>query len=73
MTQTFSKSRAQAEAAFAKAQSPFFSRSQGLEENEAIAHARDEKTARLRAAREAKESKDQATATAGMLAKRAKP
>ncbi len=43
MTQTFSKSRAKAEIAFSSVQSQFFSRSQGLEEQNAVVQARDER------------------------------
>lgn len=70
MAEIFSKSRARAEIAFGHAQSQFFARNQGLEEHDAIAQARDEKTARLREARKAKEAGDVAAATAGMIAKR---
>ncbi len=56
MTQTFSKSRAKAEIAFSSVQSQFFSRSQGLEEQNAVVQARDEKTARLREARHASQA-----------------
>ncbi|MDR6759713.1 hypothetical protein J2Y48_005031 [Mycoplana sp. BE70] len=67
-----SKSRQQAEVAFANAQSQFFGRSSAAEELDSLAQAREEKTLRLREARLAKESKDHEAAAASLLAKRAK-
>ena len=55
MTQQYSKSRQQAEIAFAKAQSQFLARAQPVEEFDLIVQARDAKTLRLRKARLAKE------------------
>jgi len=71
MTQKLTKSRQQAEIAFGHAQSQFFARSTGVAEHDAIIHARDAKTLRLREARKAKELADRASATAAFLAKRA--
>lgn len=51
-----SKSRERAEAAFGKVQSEFTSRSRVLDEHDAVVQARDEKTARLRELRLAKEA-----------------
>lgn len=72
MSQTHSKSRQQAEIAFANAQSQFFGRNRATEELESLVQAREAKTLRLREARLAKESKDREAATASLLAKRAK-
>jgi phage terminase Nu1 subunit (DNA packaging protein) len=58
MTQTPSKSRQQAEMAFARAQSQFLSRERASEEAESDARLRAEKTSRLREARLAKERAD---------------
>jgi hypothetical protein len=69
MTQAFSKSRERAEAAFARTQTQFFSRSAAVDEMDSIVAAREEKTLRLRAARLAKEVQDTATATAALAAK----
>ena len=70
MTQTHSRSRQQAEIAFAKAQSPFFARDRAVEELDSIIQAREEKTLRLRKARLAKELGDRARVTAALLSKR---
>jgi hypothetical protein len=72
MTQTLSKSRERAETAFARTQTQFFARGEAVAEMDAIVSARESKTARLREARLAKEEHDRATATATMIAKRAK-
>lgn len=61
MTQTYSKSRQQAEIAFGNAQSQFFARNQAAEEIDAAEQALREKTARLRAARLAREAKTDAS------------
>ena len=66
------KSRQQAEIAFGNVQAQFFARSSAVEELDSLARSREEKTLRLREARLAKESQDRATATASLLAKRAK-
>lgn len=58
MSEQHSKSRHQAELAFGKAQSQFFARRQAFEELDAATAARNEKTARLREARLAKEAED---------------
>ena len=58
MTQTHSRSRQQAEIAFTKAQSQFLARTRAVEELDTIVQAREEKTARLKKARLAKESED---------------
>ena len=63
MTQTFSRPRQQAEIAFAQAQSTFRARARALDELDAIAEARREKTLGLRNSRLAKEQKDRAEAT----------
>lgn len=72
MTQTHSRSRQQAEIAFSHIQSQFSARNSAVEELNSLAQARDEKTRRLREARLAKELKDRETATAALLAKRAR-
>lgn len=58
MSEQHSKSRHQAELAFGKTQSQFFARRQAFEELDAATAARNEKTARLREARLAKEAED---------------
>jgi hypothetical protein len=72
MTQTHSKSRQRAEVAFGNVQSQFFARNSAVEELDSLARSREEKTQRLREARLAKELHDRETATASLLAKRAK-
>lgn len=72
MTQTHSRSRQQAEIAFGKAQTEFYARGQAMEVLDTIAHARDEKTARLREARKAKELAARLSATSALIGKRAK-
>jgi hypothetical protein len=62
MTDTYSKSRQQAEVAFGKIQTEFFARGHALDALDTIAQARDEKTKRLREARKAKEFADRASA-----------
>jgi len=57
-----SKSREQAEAAFGKTQTEFLARNRTISEIDAVAAARDEKTARLRELRKAKEAESQAVA-----------
>jgi hypothetical protein len=71
MTQTLSRPRQQAESKFAKAQSQFLARSRVAEEHNTIVLAREEKTARLREARLAKEAGDRERATAALISKRA--
>ncbi|GEO86141.1 MULTISPECIES: hypothetical protein [Alphaproteobacteria] len=56
MTETHSKARMQAEAAFGKTQSQFLARNRVISENDAVVQERDEKTMRLRALRIAKEA-----------------
>jgi hypothetical protein len=63
MSQTYSKSRERAEIAFADTQSQFFARNRASEELDAIVQAREDKTARLREARLAKELADGTAAT----------
>ena len=70
MTEILSKSRQVAEMAFAKTQSQALARDRALEEQDLIATARDEKTARLREARMEKERTEREIATAALLAKR---
>ncbi|KAA0683266.1 hypothetical protein DTW90_36540 [Neorhizobium sp. P12A] len=72
MTQTHSKSRQLAEIAFGNVQSQFFARNSAVEELDSLTRSREEKTLRLREARLAKEVHDRATATASLLARRAK-
>ena len=72
MSQTYSKSRQQAETAFNRSQSQFFARNNAAEELDSLVRSRQEQTVRLREARLAKELQDRATATASLLAKRAK-
>lgn len=72
MTETYSKSRQQAEIAFGNTQSQFFARNSAVEELDSIVRSREEKTLRLREARLAKESQDRAAATANLLKKRAR-
>lgn len=70
MTETLSKSRERAEAAFGKTQSQFIERSRIASEDDAIVQARDEKTLRLRQLRLAKEASDLATSISKTPAKR---
>jgi len=70
MTQTHSRSRQQAEVAFGKTQTEFFARGQAMDALDSIALARDEKTARLREARIAKELVDRLSATTLVIGKR---
>lgn len=72
MTETYSKSRQQAETAFGNLQSEFFAKNNAAEELESVAQARDAKTFRLREARLAKEQADRMSATSALLAKRSK-
>lgn len=58
MTDNFSKPRQLAEVAFGKNQSQFFERQRAIEDLNSIVVARNEKTQRLREARQAKELKD---------------
>ncbi|CDM61919.1 MULTISPECIES: hypothetical protein [Rhizobium] len=72
MTETYSRSRQQAEIAFGNVQMQFFAKNNAVEELESEAERRDAKTARLREARLAKELADRTSATSALLAKRAK-
>ena len=72
MTETYSKSRQQAELAFGNVQSQFFPKNNALEELKSEEHAREAKTLRLREARLAKEQAERMPATAALVAKRAK-
>lgn len=72
MTQTYSKSRQQAETAFGNVQKEFFARNHAVEELASVIQAREDKTARLREARLAKEINDRAAVTEALIAKRAK-
>ena len=72
MTETFSKSRQQAEIAFGNTQTQFFARNNAVEELDSLTQAREEKTLRLREARIAKEQKDRASVTEALLKKRSK-
>jgi hypothetical protein len=62
MSENISKSRAQAEAAFSKTQTEFLARSRTISEIDAVSMARDEKTARLKEMRKAKEAAESAAA-----------
>jgi len=70
MTETYSKSRQQAEKAFGNLQTEFFAKNNAAEELEFEARARDAKTLRLREARLAKAQADRLSATSTLLAKR---
>jgi len=72
MTETYSKSRQQAEVAFGNLQTEFFAKNSAVEELESVAQARDAKTFRLREARLAKEQADRTSVTSALLAKRAR-
>jgi hypothetical protein len=72
MTETYSKSRQQAEIAFGKTQTEFFARGQAVEALDLIAQARDEKTLRLREARKAKEVADRMLPAASIKRKNVK-
>ncbi|CUX70878.1 MULTISPECIES: hypothetical protein [Agrobacterium] len=72
MTETYSKSRQQAEAAFGSLQTAFFTKNNAAEELQSAAQARDAKTIRLREARLAKEKADRISPTSALLAKRSK-
>ncbi|MDW9400685.1 hypothetical protein GOC23_08975 [Sinorhizobium meliloti] len=72
MTETYSKSRQQAEIAFGKVQTQFFAKDKAVEEFESIARSREAKTLRLREARLAKDLEDRASAIAALVAKRTK-
>jgi hypothetical protein len=72
MTETYSKSRQQAERAFNSIQTQFFAKNDAVEELASVAYARDAKTLRLREARIAKEVADRVSVTSNLIAKRAK-
>lgn len=72
MTETYSKSRQQAETAFGNLQTQFFAKNNAVEELQSVAQARDAKTLRLREVRLAKEQADRISATSALLAKRSK-
>ncbi|MBY2949269.1 hypothetical protein EHI47_12165 [Rhizobium leguminosarum] len=72
MTQTHSRSRQRAEIAFGDVQKQIFAKDRAVEELDSIVLARDAKTLRLREARLAKEAQDRASATAALIAKRAR-
>ncbi|OLP57949.1 hypothetical protein BJF93_14040 [Xaviernesmea oryzae] len=61
MTETYSKTRQQAEIAFGKTQTQAVARERAFEELDSIAVARDEKTRRLRDARLARDQQDTAS------------
>ena len=71
MTQTFSKTRQQAESAFAKTQSQHFATVQTVEKQELATQVREAKTARLREARLANETDQIKRATLSLTKKRA--
>ena len=70
MTETYSKSRQQAETAFGNLQTQFLAKNNATEELQSVAQARDAKTLRLREARLAKEQADRISVTSALLAKR---
>jgi hypothetical protein len=70
MTQQHTRSRQQAEISFSKLQAPVIAKDLAEHERKAAVEARDEKTARLRVARLAKELADRTSATAALIAKR---
>ena len=72
MTPTFTKARQQAELAFGQTQTEFFAKGHAVEELDFIVQAREAKTARLRDARMAQESKARTRAISGLILKRAK-
>ncbi|PDT04921.1 hypothetical protein [Rhizobium chutanense] len=72
MTDSHSKSRQRAEIAFGKLQSQYLARSRAVEEIDPTVRAREEKTSRLREAREAKELQDRLTAVTAPAMKRKK-
>jgi len=72
VTETYSKSRQQAETAFGNLQTEFFAKNNAAEELESEVQARDAKTVRLREARLAKEQADRMSETSSLLAKRSK-
>lgn len=72
MSETHSKSRQQAEAAFSRTQAQPIVRNRAEEELHSIVVAREEKTLRLREARLAKELEDSLIATASPKTKRVK-
>ncbi|APO70969.1 hypothetical protein ACDY96_19040 [Rhizobium mongolense] len=72
MTETYSKSRQQAEIAFGSIQTQFFAKNKAVEELDSVAKSREAKTLRLREARLARELNDPVLATSALLAKRAK-
>jgi hypothetical protein len=72
MTETYSKSRQQAETAFGNLQTQFFAKNNAVEELLSVAHARDAKTLRLREARLAKEQADRISETSAPRTKRSK-
>jgi hypothetical protein len=69
MTSTYSRQREQAEIAFAKAQSQFLSRERPVDELDAAAQARAEKTMRLKTARLARDRNERTNAAAALAAK----
>jgi len=70
MTQTFSKSRQQAEIAFGQTQNQFFAKDRAAEELDFVAQARTAKTLRLREARLTYEAERLATITLSITSKR---
>ncbi len=70
MTQRHSRPRQQAENAFRKLLAPVIASDIAEHDRQAVAKARDEKTARLRAARLAKELADRTSVTAALIARR---
>jgi hypothetical protein len=72
MTETYSKSRQQAEIAFGNTQTQLFAKGKAVEELQSVDQAREAKTRRLREARLAKELDDRAAATSALVAKRSR-
>ncbi len=69
MTENYSKGRQAAEKAFGKTQAPLLAGDRAREEVSSVELARQEKTARLRQARLAKEAEDAAAGPAGSSGK----
>ncbi|MBB6221549.1 hypothetical protein [Rhizobium leguminosarum] len=72
MTETFNKSRQRAEIAFGNVQSQFFAKNKAVEELESDVQSQQAKTLRLREARLSRERSDRASATAALVARRAR-
>ena len=69
MTETYSRCRQEAEIAFGKTQSEFFARGQASNAAKTATQLRDEKTQRLRKARQAQEWNEQESITKMLISK----